>query len=80
MVFTMIQYGGVNPIIAMRNYLEHPAVIQMPRFQQTIRENKSLFGPVGEQGIPAVLARNSNEAVQHELRELANEFLAKIRI
>jgi chromosome partitioning protein len=79
-VFTMIQYAGLNPIIAMRNYLAHPALIQMPMFQQTIRDNKTVFGTVGEQGIPAVLAAKGNEHVQYELRELASEFLAKIRI
>jgi chromosome partitioning protein len=78
-VFTMIQYGGVNPIIAMRNYLAEPGRIQMPMFQQTIRENKSLFGTVGEHGIPAVLAKGASENAVHELRELTSELAAKIR-
>lgn len=79
-VFTMIQYGGPNPIIAMRNYLRRPALMDVPVFRQTIRENKTVYGPAGEKGIPAVLVPKGNENVQHELRELANEFLAKIRI
>jgi chromosome partitioning protein len=80
LVFTMIQYGGVNPITAMRNYLQRPGAIEMPMFAQTIRENKTLFGTTGEVSIPAVLADKGNENVQYELRELASEFLAKIRI
>jgi chromosome partitioning protein len=78
-VFTMIQYGGISPIIAMRNYLTHPALAEVPAFRQTIRDNKTVFGPVGEHGIPAVLVRKGNETVQHELRALATEFLTRLQ-
>jgi chromosome partitioning protein len=78
-VFTMIQYGGADPIIAMRNFLKRPNEIEMPRFNQTVRDNKSLFGVAGVAGIPAVLADQGNEAAKHELRELTSEFISKIR-
>ena len=78
-VFNMIQYGGHNPITAMRTFLNRPSEIEMPMFNQTVRDNKTLFGTAGVEGIPAVLAEHGNPAAKHELRELASEFLAKIR-
>jgi chromosome partitioning protein len=79
-VNTMIQYGASGPITVIRNYLSHSAGIEMPVFSQTLRESKTTFGSSGQQSVPAVLAANANPTVQYELQELANEFLAKIRI
>lgn len=79
-VLTMIQYGSSGPINAQRNYIAQPSTLEVPVFQQMIRENKTLFGPTGEEGIPAVLAPTANATVLYELQELASEFLAKIRI
>jgi len=45
-----------------------------------IRESKTLFATAGERGVPAVLLSNANPNVQHELRELATEFLTRIMI
>jgi chromosome partitioning protein len=81
-VLTMVQYASSGPITALRNYISQPGALEMPVFQQMIRENKTLFAAAGEVGIPAVLAPNANqtvETVQYELQELASEFLAKIR-
>jgi chromosome partitioning protein len=79
-VFTMVQYaGGGAPIIASRNYLTMPDSVEIDVFRQRIRENKTLFAPAGERGIPAVLAPNGNVTVQYELQQLASELLAKIR-
>lgn len=78
-VFTMIQYAGGDPIVAMRTFLNRPNQIEVPVFNQTVRDNKTLFGTAGVKGIPAVLAKNGNENAQYDLRELASEFLAKIR-
>jgi chromosome partitioning protein len=79
-VFTMVQYaGGGAPIIASRNYLTMPDSVEVDVFRQRIRENKTLFAPAGERGIPAVLAPNGNVTVQYELQQLASELLAKIR-
>jgi chromosome partitioning protein len=79
-VLTMIQHGASGPITVMRNYINHAANIEMPVFTQTLRESKTTFGALGEQSVPAALATNVNVTVQYELRELVNEFLAKIRI
>jgi len=78
-VFTMIQYGGAEPIIAQRRYLEQPIQIEVPRFVQTLRDSKTFFGPSGENGIPAVLRDGGNEAAQFELQQIASELYAKVR-
>jgi chromosome partitioning protein len=79
-VFTMIQFAGEMPIIAVRNYVMHTEQYEVPVFRQMIRESKTLFAAAGERGIPAVLLPNANPNVQHELRELATEFLTRIMI
>ncbi|MBX6750085.1 MAG: AAA family ATPase [Micromonosporaceae bacterium] len=78
-VFTMIQYGGAEPIIAQRGYLERPTRIEVPRFDQTLRDSKTLFGPSSEDGIPAVLRDGGNEIAQFELQQIASELYAKVR-
>jgi chromosome partitioning protein len=79
-VFTMIQFAGEMPIMAVRNYVTHTEQYQVPVFRQMIRESKTLFATAGERGVPAVLLSNANPNVQHELRELATEFLTRIMI
>lgn len=78
-VFTMVQYTGHGPLLALRNFIGHPATIEIPRFQQMIRDSKTVFAGAGEQGLPAVLMPDANPNVQYELQQLASEFLAKIR-
>jgi chromosome partitioning protein len=79
-VFNMIQYAaGGAPIIATRNYLTLPDSVEIPVFNQRIRENKTLFAGAGEHGVPAVLVPGGNVTVQYELQQLAVELLAKIR-
>jgi chromosome partitioning protein len=79
-VITMVQYASSGPIIATRNYIASPSALEVPVFQQMIRESKTLFATAGEEGIPALLTPNVNPTVQYELEELTSEFLAKIRI
>jgi len=79
-VFTMIQYAGEVPIMAVRNYVTHTEQYEVPVFRRMIRESKTLFATAGERGVPAVLLSNANPNVQHELRELATEFLTRIMI
>ncbi|GAA5188239.1 AAA family ATPase [Rugosimonospora acidiphila] len=79
-VFNMIQYSSSGPILAQRNYVAQPGTIEVPVFNQTLRENKTLFGTAGSDGIPAVLAPDANPNVQYELQQLTSEFVAKIRI
>nr|MDT0660558.1 ParA family protein [Micromonospora sp. DSM 115978] len=78
-VFTMVQYANNGPIVSQRNYLQQPGSIEAPAFNQWIRDNKTLFAPAGEQGIPAVLIPDGNPHVQYELQQLASEFIAKTR-
>jgi chromosome partitioning protein len=78
-VFTMVQYTGHGPLLALRNFIGHPATIEIPRFQQMIRDSKTVFAGAGEHGLPAVLMPDANVNVQYELQQLASEFLAKIR-
>lgn len=78
-VFNMIQYSSSGPINAQRNYVGQPGSIEVPVFNQTLRENKTLFGTAGSDGIPAVLQPDGNPNVQYELQQLTSEFLAKIR-
>jgi chromosome partitioning protein len=77
-LFTMIQYAGDAPILAVRNYVQLTGQYQVPIFQQMVRENKTLFATAGERGIPAVLMANAYPTVQQELRDLATEFLARL--
>ena len=79
-VFTMIQFVGDVPIMAVRNYVTHTEQYEVAVFRQMIRESKTLFATAGERGVPAVLLSNANPNVHHELRELATEFLTRIMI
>jgi chromosome partitioning protein len=79
-VFTMIQLAAEGPIIAVRNYVSHTEQYDVPVFRQMIRESKTTFATAGERGVPAVLLPNGNPNVQHELKELASEFLTRIMI
>jgi hypothetical protein len=76
----MIQYGSTGPINVSRNYLRLGEQIEVPAFQQTVRESKTTFGDAGEEGIPAVLRPTANATVRYELQQLAVELLAKIRV
>ncbi|HEX6872310.1 MAG TPA: AAA family ATPase [Micromonosporaceae bacterium] len=79
-VFTMIQFAGDLPIIAVRNYVTQTEQYEVPVFQQMIRESKTLFATAGERGIPAVLLAGSNPHVLAELQELTTEFLTRIQV
>jgi chromosome partitioning protein len=74
-VFTMIQFAGEAPIIAVRNYVTQTEQYAVPIFRQMIRESKTLFATAGERGIPAVLLSGGNPNVIAELRALATEFV-----
>ena len=78
-VFTMIQHAADGPIIAVRNYVNHTEQYAVPVFRQMIRESKTLFATAGERGVPAVLVTGGNPNVLTELRDLADEFLVRIR-
>lgn len=67
-ILTMVQHAGVNPIQAMQTYIKTPSGLDIPAFRQTIRENKSLYGTVGESSFPAVLASGATDTAVFELR------------
>jgi chromosome partitioning protein len=79
-VLTMVQHAGPNPIQAMRGYIKTPSGLDIPAFRQTIRDNKSLYGTVGESSIPAVLADRATDTAVFELREFTSEFVARVRV
>jgi chromosome partitioning protein len=78
-VFNMVQVTGSGPILASRDYFTVPDLAEIQRFDQTVRENKTLFAAAGQDGIPAVLVPGGNVNVQYELQQLAIEVLAKTR-
>jgi chromosome partitioning protein len=77
-VFTMIQFAGDAPIIAVRNYVTQTQQYAVPIFRQMIRESKTLFATAGERGIPAVLLNGGNPNAVSELRALASEFIDRV--
>jgi chromosome partitioning protein len=79
-IFTMVQYNSTgNIIVALRNAMERLDQIEVPVFQQMVRENKSHYANAGETGIPTVLTGHASTNVQYELEQLTSEFLAKIK-
>ncbi len=77
-VFTMIQFSGEAPILAVRNYVTQTGQYAVPVFRQMVRESKTTFATAGERGIPAVLLAGGNPNVLAEMRLLADEFLARL--
>jgi chromosome partitioning protein len=82
-VYTMIQYAGAGMLNSQRASMQRMESIEIPRFQQTIRENKTAFTDAGDRSVPAVLAAERSTAIetlQHELQQLTSEFIAKTRV
>jgi chromosome partitioning protein len=78
-VLTMIQYAGAQPITAQRLFIEAVNKLEIPVFQQSIRQSNSLFGEAGESGLPVILAPVNNATVHYELQQLTSEFYARTR-
>jgi chromosome partitioning protein len=79
-IFTMIQFAGDAPIIAVRNYVTQTEQYAVPIFRQMIRESKTLFATAGERGVPAVLLGSGNPNVLAELHQLTDEFVEKLKL
>lgn len=79
-VFTMTQYAGPVLMTKLRHYMNLTSETEVPVFQQTIRESKSVFADTSELGIPAVLAAHTTEHVEYDLKQLTSEFIAKTRV
>ena len=78
-VFTMVQYAGVGLMSKLSGYISTMRETEVPIFDQTIRESKSVFADIGEAGVPAVLSRSSTANVEYDLQQFTVEFLARIR-
>jgi chromosome partitioning protein len=81
-VYNMVQHTGAGMLKAQQANLERAVGIEIPVFNQTIRENKKAITDAGPQKIPVVLASERSAAVdllQYELQQLTSEFLAKTR-
>lgn len=79
-VFTMVQYSGAGMMNKLRTYINQTKDDEIPVFEQTVRESKSVFADTGELGIPAVLAAHTTENVEYDLTQLTSEFIAKATI
>lgn len=79
-VFTMVQYAGSGLMHKLSGYISTLRETEVPIFEQTIRESKSVFADIGEAGVPAVLSSSSTANVEYDLQQFTNEFLARIRI
>jgi chromosome partitioning protein len=79
-VFTMVQYAGAGLMTKLRRYIDLAGETEVPLFQQTVRESKSVFADTGELGIPAVLGAHTTANVEYDLTQLTSEFIAKAKI
>jgi chromosome partitioning protein len=82
-VHTMIQYTGTGILIAQRRSMERLQEIEIPAFQQTIRENKGAFTDAGLAHVPVVLASERTQAMEnlrYDLQHVTSEFMAKTRV
>ncbi len=77
-VFTMIQYWR-GPISAQLPYIERTVNLGIPTFTTKVRENKTLFGPAPEEGIPAILSDRGDPDHVRELDRLADEFMSWLK-
>lgn len=78
-VFTMVQYSGANLMNRLQAYVNNLKDLELPVFQQTVRESKAVFADSGVSGVPVVLSPQTNANVEYDLQQLTSEFLARIR-
>ncbi len=80
-VFTMLQFYAQQPIAALRQYIEQTKRLEVPVFDNYLRENKTLFGDAPEEGVPLVLRDLSGDnarRVVHEIEALVTEFQNRV--
>jgi chromosome partitioning protein len=78
-VFTMVQYSGTNLMNRLQAYVNNLRELELPVFQQTVRESKAVFADSGVSSVPVVLSPQTNPNVEYDLQQLTSEFLARIR-
>ena len=77
-VFTMVQVRSGKPIAALRPFIAQVANLDMPVFDQWMRENKTLFADAPEYGVPVVIGSRPSgqtyETVVQEIEHFVTEF------
>ena len=78
-VFTMVQYYGEKPISALRPFIAQTKQLGFDVFEDTLRENKTLFADAAQYGVPVVISkRNSGINVIDGINGIVNELLDKL--
>lgn len=79
-VFTMVQFYGGEPISALRPYITQTKKLDIPVFENHIRENKTLYADAPQYGLPVVLTDSHRPDIVTELENFVNEFEAGILV
>ena len=78
-VFTMVQYYGEKPISALRPFIAQTKQLGFDVFEDTLRENKSLFADAAQYGVPVVISKeNSGINVIDGINGIVDELLDKL--
>lgn len=78
-VFTMVQYYGEKPISALRPFIYQTKQLGFDVFEDTLRENKTLFADAAQYGVPVVISkRGSGINVIDGINGIVNELLDKL--
>lgn len=78
-VFTMVQYYGEKPISALRPFIAQTKQLGFDVFEDTLRENKTLFADAAQYGVPVVISkRNSGINVIDGINGIVDELLNKL--
>lgn len=78
-VFTMVQYYGDKPISALRPFIAQTKQLGFDVFEDTLRENKTLFADAAQYGVPVVISkRDSGINVIDGINGIVNELLDKL--
>lgn len=82
-VFTMVQFYGGQPIAAARPFITQTKDLGLPVFNQTVRENKSIYAEAPQEGVPVVLVHYGNSTHDNavaEFKQFVKEFRKNLSI
>ncbi len=75
-VFTMIQFYASQPIQSQRPYISQARKLGVHVFGSYFRENKTIFGPASEYGMPVVLGQHPRSGqIVGEIEAVVAEFV-----
>lgn len=78
-VFTMVQYYDGKPISALRPYIVQTKQLGFEVFNDTLRDNKTLFADAAQYGIPIVISKkNSGINVVEGINGIVDELLDRL--